>query len=58
MATISEDRIEEYKKELLLLITNPDHKKLIEAYKHPNPVESMEKVLGEILLEVLQDDED
>jgi hypothetical protein len=57
MATISEERIEEYKRELLQLVTNPDHRKLIEAYIHPNPVENMEKVLGEILLEVLRNDE-
>ncbi len=58
MATLSEERIEEYKQELLKLVTNPDHRRLIEAFKQPNPVENMEKVLGEILLEVLQDDED
>jgi hypothetical protein len=58
MSIISEKRFEDYKTELLEVVTDPDHKRLIEAYKHPNPVENMEKVLGEILMEVLQANED
>lgn len=58
MTTLSEKRIEEYIRELLKTVQNPNHIRLIEAYTHPNPVEKMEKVLGDILMEVLQTNED
>ena len=58
MPTYSENRFEEYKTELSKLVTDPNHQRLIEAYKLPHPIENMENVLGEILMEVLQADED
>lgn len=39
--------------ELLEEVTNPLHKRLLEAYRESDPVDSMENELGKILLEVL-----
>lgn len=44
---------ERYRKELLAGLTNPTHKRLIEAYQGDNPVQSMEAELGKILMEAL-----
>lgn len=50
--SITQKRIEEYLTELLDLVTDPIHKKLIEAYQQGTPVESMEEELSKILLEI------
>ena len=44
---------EEYLDELLAELSDPVHKRLIQAYRGNDPVKSMESKLGEILLEVL-----
>ncbi|HNS49833.1 MAG TPA: hypothetical protein PKO09_01485 [Anaerolineae bacterium] len=49
-------RLKEYKADLVERVSNPIHKRIIEAYQLSNPVESMEDELGEILLEVLHDE--
>jgi len=43
----------EYLDELLAELPNPVHKRLIQAYRGNNPVQSMESELGKILMEVL-----
>jgi hypothetical protein len=57
MSNISKQRFDEYKAELLDKVNEINLKKLINAYNHPNPIESMEKELGEILLEVLENED-
>ena len=44
---------EEYLDELLAELSDPVHKRLIQAYRGKDPVKSMESKLGEILMEVL-----
>lgn len=44
---------EEYLDELLAELSDPVHKRLIQAYQGNDPVKSMESELGEILMEVL-----
>lgn len=44
---------EKFIKELIEELSNPIHRRLIQAYKGDNPVESMESELGKILMEVL-----
>jgi len=44
---------EEYLDELLAELSDPVHKRLIQAYRGNNPVQSMESELGKILMEVL-----
>ena len=44
---------EKYLKELDDLTEDPIHKRLINAYKENNPMESMEAELGRILAEVM-----
>ena len=44
---------EEYLDELLAELSEPVHKRLIQAYRGNNPVQSMESELGKILMEVL-----
>jgi len=44
---------EEYLDELLAELSDPVHKRLIQAYRGNDPVKSMESKLGEILMEVL-----
>jgi hypothetical protein len=44
---------EEYVEELLAELSEPVHKRLIQAYLGNNPVQSMESELGKILMEVL-----
>ena len=44
---------EEYLDELLEELSDPVHKRLIQAYLGNNPVQSMESELGNILMEVL-----
>lgn len=45
---------EEFLNEILKEISDPIHRRLIQAYKGDNPVESMETELSKILSEVLQ----
>ena len=51
-----ESRFKEYQAELLKRTSDPVHRRLIKAYQLKNPVGSMENKLGEILLEVLHDE--
>jgi len=44
---------EEFLDELLTKLSNPVHKRLIQAYQCNDPVQSMESELGKILMEVL-----
>jgi len=44
---------EKYLNELLVELSDPFHKRLIEAYQGDTPVQSMESQLGKILTEVL-----
>jgi hypothetical protein len=46
-------RSNEFLSELLEEITDPIHKRIINAYQGDDPVHSMETELGKILLEVL-----
>ena len=55
--TIQECRFKEYQAELLERVSDPVHKRLIEAYQLKNPVGSMEDELGKILLEVLRNED-
>jgi len=53
--TISQDPSgEKYLDELLEELSDPVHKRLIEAYQGDDPVQSMESELGKILIEVLR----
>lgn len=45
--------LHKYLTELMDKLSNPVHRRLIQAYKGSDPKESMESELGEILLEVL-----
>ncbi len=45
---------EEFLGEMLQKILDPIHRRLIQAYKGHNPVDSMESELRKILMEVLQ----
>ncbi len=52
--TISQDSPrEKYLNELLAELSDPVHKRLIQAYRGDNPVQSMESELGKILTEAL-----
>ena len=52
--TISQDfPREKYLNELLAELSDPVHKRLIEAYQGDDPVHSMETELGKMLMEVL-----
>jgi hypothetical protein len=44
---------EEYLDELLAELSDPVHKRLIQAYRGNDPVQSMESELGKVLMEVL-----
>lgn len=44
---------EEYLDELLTELSDPVHKRLLQAHQGDDPVHSMESELGKILLEVL-----
>ena len=46
-------RHEEFLKELLAEISDPLHRRLVQAYQGDDPVKSMEEELSNILLEVL-----
>ena len=56
-STLQESRFKEYQAELLEKVSDNVHKRLIKAYQLKNPVKSMEDKLGEILLEVLQNED-
>jgi hypothetical protein len=45
---------EEYLDELLAELSDPVHKRLIQAYQGDDPVQSMESELKKILMEILQ----
>lgn len=45
---------EEFLGEILKEISDPIHRRLIQAYEEDNPVDSMESELRKILMEVLQ----
>ena len=51
--TSKDTRCAEYLDELLKKISDPVHKRLIQAYMGNDPVQSMESELGKILTEVL-----
>ena len=55
-STLQESHFKEYQAELLEKVSDDVHKRLIESYQLGHPVESMEDKLGEILLEVLNED--
>jgi len=44
---------DEYIEELLAELSDPVHKRLIQAYRGNNPLQSMESELGKILMEAL-----
>jgi hypothetical protein len=50
----TEDITNKLLRELIKEIDNPVHKRIINSYKNPNPIEVMETELGKILLEVLR----
>lgn len=52
-AVAQDSSLKKYLAELADRLTNPVHKRLIQAYKGNDPTESMEDELGEILKEVL-----
>jgi len=52
-ATSENSSREEYLDELLAELSDPIHKRLIQAYRGDDPVQSVESELGNILLEVL-----
>jgi hypothetical protein len=56
-ATQRELRFKEYKTELAERVSDPIHKRIIDAYQISSPVESMEDELGKILLEVLHNED-
>lgn len=45
---------EKYLSDLLTKLSDPIHKRLIEAYQGDDPVQSMETELGKILMEILR----
>jgi len=45
---------EQYIDELLAQLSDPIHKRLIQAHRGTDPVESMESELSDVLLEVLR----
>ena len=49
----SKSQREEYLTQLLEVLSDPIHKRIIKAYAGENPVESMESELTKILTEVL-----
>lgn len=57
MKKSSLEKIEEYKKELLTLVSDPILKRIIESYNFPNPVDQMEAEMDKILLEALNEDD-
>ena len=57
MKKSSLEKIEEYKKELLTLVSDPILKRIIESYNFPNPVDQMEAEMDKILLEDLNEDD-
>ncbi len=46
-------KLQKHLAELVDRLTDPVHKRLIQAYEETNPRESMEEELGVILIEVL-----
>ena len=52
-ATSQHSSREQWLQELLAELSDPVHKRLIQAYRGSDPVESMESELGKILMEVL-----
>ncbi len=57
MKKSSLEKIEEYKKELLILISDPILNRIIGSYNFPNPVQQLEAELDKILLEALNEDD-
>ena len=49
----SKSQREEYLTQLLEVLSDPIHKRIIKAYAGDNPVDSMESELAKILTEVL-----
>lgn len=52
-ATSQDFSFEESLDELLAELSDPVHKRLIQAYRGNDPVQSMESELGKILMEVI-----
>jgi hypothetical protein len=50
------EKIEEYKKELIVFVNDPILQRIIESYSPPEPVENMEAELDKILKEVLHEE--
>ena len=50
------DKTQEYKQELLDLVTDPVLKQIIKSYNFPNPVNQMETELDKILMEILNEE--
>lgn len=55
--TPQESSEEQYLDELLAQLSDPIHKRLIQAHRSTDPVKSMESELGNILLEVLHSED-
>ena len=54
--TAQEPRLKEFLEELLQEVSDPAHRRLIQAYGGEDPVRSMEAELGRILTEVIADE--
>ena len=46
-------KIENYLYEILERISNQEHRRIIQAYRGDNPVQSMETELGKIVMEIV-----
>ena len=54
---IGAESLNEYIDKLLSQLSDPAHKELIKAYRGTNPLQSMEAMLGKILLEILHSED-
>lgn len=52
-ATVQQPSEDEFLDELLAQLSDPIHRRIIQAHRGVDPVQSMESELGRILLEVL-----
>ena len=50
-------RHEVYRNELNERLPNPIHRRVLKAYRDPDPVRAMEEELGKILLEVIENED-
>jgi hypothetical protein len=56
-STLQQITHEKYINELLDELSDPIHKRLIQAYQGNNPLESMESELQKILMEILHNED-